>query len=299
MGTICFNIVEESLAFSRSSAPFEEAKLREELTCAKKAGKDMEQLDLIIGKLALTMGAAWASGLNLYAAILVLGMLGRTGSMALPPDLQILMHPAVIGGAGLMYFVEFFADKIPGVDTGWDALHTFIRIPAGALLAAGSVGDVDPALAVAAGLVGGGVAAVSHATKAGTRVLINTSPEPFSNWTASVLEDVMVVGGLWTALHYPWIFILLLGIFLLTAIWILPKLWRGIKKIVRWIGGILGINEKESQVFSGSSALPAQGPRAARGDIQGRLEVLDDLLKKGLMTEEEYGKKRAEILEKV
>jgi len=195
----------------------------------------MEQFDQIVNTLSLTMGAAWASGINLYAAILVLGVLGATENIVLPAGLEVLMNPLVIGAAGVMYLVEFFADKVPGVDTGWDTLHTFIRIPAGALLAAGAVGDVNPAVAIAAGIMGGGLAAASHATKAGTRVLINTSPEPFSNWTASVVEDVAVVGGLWTALHYPWVFIALIVVFILLMIWLLPKLWRGIKKVFGFI----------------------------------------------------------------
>jgi len=195
----------------------------------------MEQFDQIVNTLSLTMGAAWASGINLYAAILVLGVLGATENIVLPAGLEVLMNPLVIGAAGVMYLVEFFADKVPGVDTGWDTLHTFIRIPAGALLAAGAVGDVNPAVAIAAGIMGGGLAAASHATKAGTRVLINTSPEPFSNWTASVVEDVAVVGGLWTALHYPWVFIAMIVVFILLMIWLLPKLWRGIKKVFGFI----------------------------------------------------------------
>ena len=199
----------------------------------------MEPFDQIVNTLALTMGAAWASGINLYAAVLVLGLLGVTENIVLPAGLQVLMNPLVIGAAGVMYVVEFFADKVPGVDTGWDTLHTFIRIPAGALLAAGAVGDVNPAIAVAAGIMGGGLAAASHATKAGTRVLINTSPEPFTNWTASVLEDVAVVAGLWTALHYPWVFIALLIVLILLMIWLLPKLWRGIKKVVGFIIDLL------------------------------------------------------------
>jgi hypothetical protein len=195
----------------------------------------MEQFDQIVNTLSLTMGAAWASGINLYAAILVLGLLGSTGNIALPAGLEVLTNPLVIGAAGVMYLVEFFADKVPGVDTGWDTLHTFIRIPAGALLAAGAVGHVNPAVAVAAGIMGGGMAAASHATKAGTRVIINTSPEPFSNWTASILEDIAVVGGLWAALHYPWLFIGLVIVFILLVIWLLPKIWRGIKKIFGFI----------------------------------------------------------------
>ena len=140
----------------------------------------------MIHTLALTMGVAWASGINLYAAVAVLGLAGNAGYVHLPDTLTIVEDPLVIIAACFMYCVEFFADKMPGVDSTWDALHTFIRIPAGAMLAAGAVGDVTPALAVAAGLVGGSVTAATHATKAGTRMLINTSPEPFSNWFASI-----------------------------------------------------------------------------------------------------------------
>jgi len=201
----------------------------------------MEQLDQIAAILALTMGAAWAAGINLYAAILVLGVLGATGNIDLPSGLEILTDPLVLVAAGAMYFVEFFADKIPGVDTGWDSIHTFIRIPAGAMLAAGAVGDVTPALELAAGILGGGMAAGSHFTKAGTRVLINASPEPFSNWTASVLEDVAVIAGLWAALNHPVLFLVFLVLFILLLIWLLPRLWRGIKtifgKLRQWLGG--------------------------------------------------------------
>ncbi|OQY04161.1 MAG: hypothetical protein B6I22_10090 [Desulfobacteraceae bacterium 4572_123] len=203
----------------------------------------MEQLDHISQIIALSMGAAWASGINLYAAILVLGLLGGSGNMALPPDLHILTNPIVLGAAGIMYLVEFFADKVPAVDTSWDTVHTFIRIPAGALLAAGAVGDINPALALAAGIVGGGIAAGTHATKSGTRVLINTSPEPFSNWAVSIGEDVAVIAGLWVALQHPLLFILLLICFVLLMIWLLPRLWRGIKKVFRSIAGLFGRKE--------------------------------------------------------
>ena len=191
----------------------------------------MEQLNEIAAIIALTMGSAWAAGVNLYAAILVLGILGTTGNIHLPPDLQILMDPLVLGAAGIMYAVEFFADKVPGVDTGWDALHTFIRIPAGALLAAGAVSDINSALALAAAILGGGVAAGTHVAKAGTRVLINMSPEPFSNIGTSLAEDVVVVSGLWIAFQYPLLFIALLVAFLLFLVWVLPKLWRAIKTV--------------------------------------------------------------------
>ncbi len=191
-----------------------------------------------IEAISLTLGVAWAAGINLYAAILVLGYLGGTGSVELPPDLQILTDPMVMLAAGFMYCVEFFADKVPGVDTGWDVLHTFIRIPAGALLAAGMAQglDIGPAAELVALLIGGGLSATSHFTKTGSRILINTSPEPFSNWTASIAEDLVVIGGLWASLQYPWLFVLGLILFILLVAWLLPKIWRALKRIFRAIG---------------------------------------------------------------
>lgn len=201
----------------------------------------MEQLDQISQTIAMAMGAAWASGINLYATILMLGLMGATGNIQLPPGLEILTDPMVLFAAGAMYLTEFVADKIPGVDTGWDALHTFIRIPAGAMMAAGAMGDASPALMLSAAIMGGGLAAGTHATKAGSRVLINTSPEPFSNWAASVGEDVVVIAGLWTALHHPTLYLVLLFILIVLMIWLLPRLWRGIRTIFRklgeWFGG--------------------------------------------------------------
>lgn len=195
--------------------------------------------------IALTMGVAWASGINLYAAILMLGFMGTTGNIDLPPGLEILMDPMVMVAAGFMYCVEFFADKVPGVDTGWDGIHTFIRIPAGAVLAAGAIGDVGPAAQLAAGMVGGALATGSHVTKAGTRVLINTSPEPVTNWFASVGEDVAVILGLWTALYNPVLFLVLLALFILLMIWLLPKIWRGIKRVFQFIREKLGGKKTE------------------------------------------------------
>jgi hypothetical protein len=191
----------------------------------------MEQVNEITSIIALTMGAAWAAGINLYAAIATLGILSVTGNMTLPPDLQILANPLVIGAACLMFAVEFVADKMPGVDTGWDTIHTFIRIPAGALLAAGAVGELNPAVSLAAALLGGTLAAGSHGAKAGSRLLINASPEPFTNWTASIVEDIVVIGGIWAAVNHPWLFLTLLAMFLLLLIWLLPKVWRGIKML--------------------------------------------------------------------
>lgn len=178
------------------------------------------------------MGVAWASGINLYGTLLALGIMSNTGYVDLPADLQVIGDPLVLVAAGLMYGVEFFADKVPGVDTGWDTLHTFVRIPAGALLAAGAIGDVQPAAELAAAIVGGSIAAGSHFTKAGSRVMINTSPEPVTNWTASIVEDIAVFAGLWAAIQHPYAFIALLAVFLMLTIWLLPKLWRGIKRIL-------------------------------------------------------------------
>lgn len=181
--------------------------------------------------IALTMGVAWASGINLYAAVFMLGYLGSTGHIVLPNELQVVTDPLVMFAAGLMYCVEFFADKTPGIDSAWDTVHTFIRIPAGAVLAMGAVGDTSPAVELAAFLLGGTLAAGSHATKTGSRIIINTSPEPVTNWTASIGEDLAVIAGLWTALNHPVIFLVLLGIFILFMIWILPRLWSAIKRI--------------------------------------------------------------------
>jgi len=191
----------------------------------------MEQLNHIAGIIALTMGVAWASGINLYAAIAMLGILGITENIVLPPGLQILANPPVIIAAVFMYFIEFAADKIPGVDTGWDGVHTFIRIPAGAILAAGAVGDVNPVISLTAAIMGGGMAAGAHITKAGTRVIINTSPEPVSNWTASITEDIAVISGLWAALYHPWVFLGLLILFIIIMAWAIPRIWRGVKRI--------------------------------------------------------------------
>ena len=184
-----------------------------------------------ISIIALTMGTAWASGINLYATIFMLGYLGSTGNIDLPPDLMVVTDPLVMTSAGLMYCVEFFADKTPGVDTAWDALHTFIRIPLGAVLAMGAVGDMTPAVELAAFIVGGSLAGATHATKAGSRIVINSSPEPVTNWTASIGEDLLVVAGLWTALNHPVLFLVALVIFIGLMIWLLPKIWRGIKRI--------------------------------------------------------------------
>lgn len=207
----------------------------------------MDAYQEIIAIIALTMGTAWASGINLYATIAMLGILGSTGNVMLPESLLVLQDPVVIIAACVMYCVEFVADKTPGVDTGWDTIHSFIRIPAGVILASGAVGDVNPALAVAAGILGGTVSATSHMIKAGSRVLINTSPEPFTNWTASVAEDVAVFGGLWAALHYPIAFLAGFILFIIIAILLLPKIWRGIVLLFSKIRSIFEKNRPSVQ----------------------------------------------------
>lgn len=209
----------------------------------------MQEYESIISLIALTMGVSWASGINLYAAMLMLGLMGATGNIELPVGLQVLSDPMVIAAAGLMYFVEFFADKTPGVDTGWDAIHTFIRIPAGAIMAAGAVGEIGPAAQVAAAMVGGTMSAGAHFTKAGSRAVINTSPEPVSNWTASFAEDIAVFGGLWAALHHPVLFLILLAMFIVMMIWLLPKLWRAVKRIFAWLERKLGLIEEEPKLL--------------------------------------------------
>lgn len=196
----------------------------------------MDALNQISTTLALTMGLAWASGINLYATLFTLGYLATTGNIDLPPDLQIVANPLVMAAAGIMYCIEFFADKTPGVDTGWDAIHTFIRIPAGAMLAAGAIGDLNPAVELAAAIMGGTLAAGSHVTKAGSRVMINTSPEPFSNWIASISEDILVITGVWTCINHPVFFLIALAGFIVLMIWLLPRIWTGVKKVFGFIG---------------------------------------------------------------
>jgi len=199
----------------------------------------MGELEHVSQLIALSLGVAWASGINLYATILTLGLLGATDNMTLPPGLEILESPLVIGAAGLMYVIEFFADKIPGIDSAWDVVHTFIRIPAGALLAAEAMGNVDPAVSIAAGLVGGLVAGSMHVTKAGTRLLINASPEPFSNSIASLTEDAAVFGGIWLMTEHPlWFLALFLAGGVVLAC-VLPKLLRGVRLLFARIATFL------------------------------------------------------------
>jgi Domain of unknown function (DUF4126) len=188
-------------------------------------------------QLGLAMGTAWTSGINLYATVATLGIAQASGLVQLPPGLEVLANPAVITIAVVMYIVEFFADKVPFADTGWDALHTFIRVPAGALLAARALGPTNPALEVVAALAGGSVALAAHGTKATARLAINTSPEPFTNWAASIAEDIVAFLGVWAALQHPYVMLALVGLFLGLSIYLVPKILRGLRTMFRKLFG--------------------------------------------------------------
>ena len=170
---------------------------------------------------AIAAALGWASGIRLYAVLFIVGGLGYLGWVPLPGGLSVLTHPFVLAASGFMFAVEFFADKIPGVDTVWDAIQTFVRIPAGAALAASVFGDGSAAAALAAAILGGTLAAGSHFTKAGSRMAINTSPEPFSNWAASFGEDLAVGVVLWLAWEHPYVALAVLLLLVLLTIWFL------------------------------------------------------------------------------
>ena len=186
----------------------------------------------ILHSIALATGMAWASGMRLYAVVFSAGILGRIGLLTLPDLLKVLENPWLIGLSGVLLVVELLADKIQLVDSIWDSVHTFIRIPAGAVLAALALGDHDPAIMVAAGLLGGSLTAGVHALKAGSRALINTSPEPFSNIAASVGEDLLSFSGFALAVFFPILFLLGLTVFVILLVWLLPKVLRGVRMVL-------------------------------------------------------------------
>lgn len=185
--------------------------------------------EALIAEAALAAAVAWGAGLRLYAVVLVLGLAGRYGGLDLPESLSILTHPLVIGASALLALGEFVGDKIPLLDTLSDTVHTFIRIPAGAALAAAFFGDGGAAAQAAAALLGGGVAASSHLAKAGSRAFINTSPEPVSNIAASFGEELTLATGLWLAFAHPLLFLVLLGVFLLGTLLLARTLWRWLR----------------------------------------------------------------------
>jgi phosphoribosylcarboxyaminoimidazole (NCAIR) mutase len=186
-----------------------------------------------IPDLAIALALAWGAGLRAYAVIFAVGLAGAMGWVELPGHLEVLQHPVVIGASGLMTLVEFGADKLPWLDSIWDAVHSFIRIPAGAALAALAFGDSSNAVMVAAAILGGSVAAAMHAAKAGARAAINLSPEPFSNWAASLSEDALVPLGLWLAVAHPLIFFVLLAACLVGMVMLFRLLWRGVQHLTK------------------------------------------------------------------
>ena len=183
----------------------------------------------VLGTLGLALGSSWASGINLYAMVATLGLLGRFAGLDLPGDLGVVTDWWVIGIAATLYLIEFVADKVPIVDSAWDVVHTFVRVPAGAIVAAAALGDFSPWVQVVAFLLGGGVALTSHGAKAATRVAANMSPEPASNIALSLVEDVVAVGGTLLAAFLP---ILMLG-FVVVAVaavlWLAPKILRRLR----------------------------------------------------------------------
>jgi hypothetical protein len=182
---------------------------------------------------ALAAGLGWAAGLRLYALVFVLGVLGRFGVLTLPAGLHVLAHPVVIGAAGLMLIMEFFADKLPWLDSVWDAVHTFIRIPAGAALAAALLGADGGVTSLALGLLGAATAAGTHFAKAGTRALLNTSPEPVSNVAASFSEDAIFAFGFWALIQHPLWFLAGLVVFLTLGGFVIWLAWRLIRRLFK------------------------------------------------------------------
>ena len=202
----------------------------------------------VVGKLdttalvALSAALGWAAGIRLYLVVFLTGMAGFMGFIPLPDGLKILQNPALLTASGFMVFVEFFADKIPGLDSLWDVVHTVIRVPAGAALAGGVFGADSATMGTVAALIGGTLAATSHATKATTRAAVNTSPEPFSNIIVSFAEEGLVMFMLWLATNHPVIFGITLLIVLVLSVLLIAMLWKFLRAVVR----------KVSSFFSGS-----------------------------------------------
>lgn len=183
--------------------------------------------------LTLALGSAWTSGINLYATVAVLGLLQKFGSIHLPGGLDVLDNWWIIGVAGFLYSIEFVADKVPYVDSVWDVIHTFIRVPAGAVVAYAATNQMDPAVMISATLLGGGLALSSHGTKAALRAGANLSPEPFSNWALSIVEDVLAIVGTVLAVIAPVLVAIVLIVFLIFFFWFAPKVFQAIRKLFR------------------------------------------------------------------
>src|SRR5215217_4304837 len=183
--------------------------------------------------LSLALGSAWTSGINLYATVTVLGLLQKFGSTKLPGGLDVLDNWWIIGVAGFLYLVEFFADKIPYVDSIWDVVHTFIRVPAGVIVAYAATSDRSPSIYIPATLIGGGLAFSSHGTKAALRAGANFSPEPVSNWVLSIVEDIIALIGTLLSVFAPVIIAIVLVVFVIFFLWFLPKVISGMRRVFR------------------------------------------------------------------
>lgn len=189
--------------------------------------------------LSLALGTAWTSGINLYATVTVLGLLQKFGAAKLPGGLDALDNWWIIGVAGFLYLIEFFADKIPYVDSAWDAIHTFIRVPAGAIVAYAATSQMDTTVWAIAALLGGGLALSSHGTKAALRATTNLSPEPVSNWTLSIVEDIIAFAGSVLAVFAPVLIAIVLGFFVIFFVWFAPKAFRAVRRLFRSIRGLM------------------------------------------------------------
>jgi CBS domain containing-hemolysin-like protein len=189
--------------------------------------------------LSLALGSAWTSGINLYATVTVLGLLEKFGGTKLPGGLEVLDNWWIIGVAAFLYTIEFFADKIPYVDSVWDVIHTFIRVPAGAIVAYAATNQTDATVSVIATLLGGGLAFSSHGTKAALRAAANVSPEPVSNWVLSIAEDIIAVAGTFLAVFAPVLIAIVLAIFLIFFIWFMPKFLRAVRRLWNGVRALL------------------------------------------------------------
>ena len=188
---------------------------------------------IALPSVALAGVMSWASGFRLYAALFIAGMLARFHFIVLPAKLDILAHTPVLVATGVLLVVEFLVDKIPAVDSMWDSVQTFVRVPLGALLAWGVFANASPETQAVAAILGGALAVGTHVAKVGTRAVVNTSPESFSNWGLSFSEDGVLLLGMWLAFKHPAVFVALLVLFVLLLVWLIPKLWRGLMALRR------------------------------------------------------------------
>jgi len=183
--------------------------------------------------ISLALGSAWTSGINLYATVTILGLLQKFGFAKLPGGLDALDSWWIIGIAAFLYAIEFFADKIPYLDSVWDVIHTFIRVPAGAVVAYAATNHLDPSITIIATLVGGSLALTSHGTKAAMRGIVNISPEPVSNWVLSITEDIVAFAGTLLSVFAPVVILIVLVVFVACFVWLFPKVIRAIAKLFR------------------------------------------------------------------